>query len=604
MRNIKSTLSSFVYANSLAWKTCKKYLSFLMTIKLILAGLPILLIWCTQQLIDSINFFITYNGTILDTVVFFTLEVSIILGTLFFQKVSVIIEQKITYEFGLKYKLILFRKQRSLSFDLFENHKFQDKLNRLNTNDSNMINMSKDGIDFLSNTLSIIGIFAYLTTISWLFVPIILVGLIPLFIVQFKFGRKKYELFKSLTPFGRKEHYVEKLLSTPASLSEIKLYSLEENLIKKWSDYYKLSSTRNIEMVISQNKWLMLTQIIQMITYMVTGFIAIMLMIQGRVLVGSFVAILQSVQRIQGTFNNITNSLSSIYESSFIINDFRSFLELKEIDNNSKEKIEHVNNLEVTGLSFKYPNSNKFALEDISINIPKGRKVAIIGVNGSGKTTLLKCLTGLYYTENAVKVNHKKLEELDLESYRNRLAVLTQGYNKYEFSVKENIGFGRVSLMDNESFIREAAISTNVHSYIMGLPNQYNSLLGRLYSNGNQLSGGQWQKVALARAMFRKGDILFLDEPTSSLDPRSEIELIESIFDTYIDRSVVYITHRLAATRLADEIIVMNEGKIVERGSHNDLINLKGEYFNLYETQKEWYLTQEKEEVAQFEVHR
>src|SRR5699024_5188640 len=135
-------------------------------------------------------------------------------------------------------------------------------------------------------------------------------------------------------------------------------------------------------------------------------------------------------------------------------------------------------------LSFKYPNSEKFALEDISINIPKGRKIAIIGINGSGKTTLLKCLTGLYYTEDSIKVNNKKLEDLDLDSYRNRLAVLTQGYNKYEFPVKDNIGFGRVCLMNNELLIQEAAINTNIHSYIMGLPNQYNSLLGRLYSNG------------------------------------------------------------------------------------------------------------------------
>lgn len=156
-------------------------------------------------------------------------------------------------------------------------------------------------------------------------------------------------MFTFLTPFGRKEHYIDKLLNTPRSLKEIRLYSLESTLMTKWSNYYQTNSSKNIQILISQNKWLLLTQLIQMISYMSSGFIAIILITQGKVLVGSFVAILQSVQRIQGTLNNVTNSLSSIYESSFLIQEFREFLTLREVDFKTKEKIEKVNKLEVLG---------------------------------------------------------------------------------------------------------------------------------------------------------------------------------------------------------------------------------------------------------------
>ncbi|GIO27418.1 ABC transporter ATP-binding protein [Ornithinibacillus bavariensis] len=598
MRMLKTILKSYIYANQLTWKFCKKQLIILVVIKLLLATLPVSLIWCTERLINNVNNFINDRGHISGVLFYFVLEVLITLLTFFLQKVSLIVEQKMIDIFKLDFKKILFRKQRVLPFEMFEDHDFQNNLNRINSNDIKIIKMTTSGIDFSSNFISLIGILFYLITISWWFGPLLLVGMIPLIIVQFKFGRKKYELFKFLTPFGRKEHYIEELLKNPKSLHEVRLNLIEDYIIKKWVGSYQTSALKNLKILISQSKWLMITQMIQMIVYMVSGLFAIILIVRGVVLVGSFVAILQSIQKIQGILNTLTNSLSEIYESSFLINDLKSFLNLKEININSRKKIENVINLEVSGLTFKYPNSKQYALKDININIPQGKKIAIVGVNGSGKTTLLKCLTGLYLTDNFIKVNDIDIKELDLESYHKCIAVLSQDFNKYEFSAKENIGLGRIDKMNNYNLIKEAAIRTSIHSYIIGLPQQYKSSLGRLFEEGNELSGGQWQKIALSRSLFRDGDILFLDEPTASLDPNSELQLIESLFNNSRDtQSIVYITHRLAATKFADEIIVLKEGEVIEKGNHEELIQLEGEYFTLYEHQKQWYSDTSKGEV-------
>lgn len=590
MKIIKNTLTSYFYANKLTWKVCKKQFILLMLIKLLSAALPVTLIWCTERLIDSVSTFITTGGQIRDVLFYFILEVLITLATFFLQKVSMVVEQKMKDVFKLDFKKNLFNKQQMLPYEMFEDHDFQNTLNRVNANDTKIIQMTNSGVDFFSNIMSLIGILVYLMTISWWFGPLLLVGTIPLIVVQFKFGRKKYELFKFLTPFGRKEYYINDLLNKPNSLHEIRLYSIEDFLIQKWISSYQTSATNNLRILISQNKWLMLTQVIQMVVYFLSGLFAILLILRGVILIGSFVAILQSIHRIQGTLNTVTGSLSDIYESSFLIGDFKRFLGLEEINYSAKKKINKVINLEVSGLSFKYPNSPKYILKDVNISIPQGKKIAIVGVNGSGKTTLLKCLTGLYLTENAIKVNDIDLEEVDIKSYHDRIAVLSQNFNRYEFTAKENISFGKIHESHKDKEMQEAAIKTGIHSYIMGLPNQYESILGRLFSKGNEFSGGQWQKLALTRTLFRNGDIVFLDEPTSALDPKSELELIESLFNTTsATQSIVFITHRLAATRFADEIIVLKDGEIVESGSHEGLIQLEGEYYTLYEHQKQWY---------------
>ena len=230
-------------------------------------------------------------------------------------------------------------------------------------------------------------------------------------------------------------------------------------------------------------------------------------------------------------------------------------------------------------------------MKDINLTITPGKKIAIIGENGSGKTTLIKCLTGLYETDSSmIHVNGMPLNKIDLNKYFKKISILFQDFNRFEFTVRENIGFGNLEDLADTEKLKEVIKRVGLENYIKSLPNQYDSRLGRFFDGGNELSGGQWQKIAIARCLFRECDLIVLDEPTSALDPKSEVEIMEEFFRYSSDKAVIFITHRLGAAWLADEIIVMERGRIAERGTHQELLHLDGIYKELFVSQSKWYM--------------
>lgn len=240
-------------------------------------------------------------------------------------------------------------------------------------------------------------------------------------------------------------------------------------------------------------------------------------------------------------------------------------------------------------LTFTYPNQTEPSLKNIHLSIEKGQKIVIIGENGSGKTSLIKCILGLYETEeNTICINQIPLHNYDIASYHQRIAALFQDFIEYEFSAQDNIGFGNLH-NPNLSEMIAAAKKTKIHEHISKLPEQYESLLGRHFEGGHELSGGQWQKLALSRALFKDSDMIILDEPTSSMDPESELDIIHELFQGNDDKAVLSITHRLGVAVQADYILVMKEGQIVEEGTHQELLRQQGEYHRLYRAQTKIY---------------
>nr|WP_158077145.1 ABC transporter ATP-binding protein [Caenibacillus caldisaponilyticus] len=528
----------------------------------------------------------------------FLLQVIIILTAYFFQQRSQIEIKKIENAVNLYLNEKVFEKIKHLPFNDFENPEFQNNFNKINMNQNRIIKLSTDGLDFLAMMLSIFSIFGFLLSISWGFISFLVLGIIPVFNIQMKFGRKRYQLTGFLTPYNRRESYIANLLEQHQSQKEIRLFGLENYLVKKWENYYKTTTNKNLDLLKRQSKLLLAAQCISLLTYAASGILALFLISHGRILIGSLVAVLQAIQQIQGTLNGLSNLVSGFYESSLIINDFRSFLKMNEVKNlDSGLEIKKIESIQIKQLSFSYPSFTKTTIKNIDLHIVPGKKIAIIGENGSGKTTLIKCIVGLYETKGAITINGIPLETLNLSSYQNRIAVLFQDFNQYELTALENIGFGDIREINNINKIRVAANLTEMDAYIMGLPKQYDTQLGRYFDGGYQLSGGQWQKIALARCLFRQCDVIFLDEPTAALDPKSEIETLEMLIQKSKSKALVYITHRLGAAQLADEILLMKDGSIIERGSHQELLNLKGEYSKMYELQSKWYITKDNREV-------
>ena len=246
--------------------------------------------------------------------------------------------------------------------------------------------------------------------------------------------------------------------------------------------------------------------------------------------------------------------------------------------------------VELRNVSFTYPSGSAPVLSSIDMEIRPGDTVALVGENGAGKTTLTKILLGLYQpTGGAVTVDGIDLREIDLESWRDRSGAVFQDYMTYAFTARENIGMGRIGEMENTGAIRDAAVRSGAHAVIEALPHCYETLLGREFEGGRDLSKGQWQSLAIARLYLRDAELLVLDEPTSALDALAEVEVYRQFLELSSDKSVLLISHRLGSARLADRVVFLKDGEIVEQGTHDELIQSGGAYSELFTMQAEWY---------------
>lgn len=595
MSKITQALYAVGYSFRFIWQSNKRYLFYSVLIKIFIGILPLLGVYLLKELIDSIVLVAHNKGNISTAIYLLVAQLLIVLGGYLLNFLSEVNEKKLDNLVGLKVKESILNKVNRIPYITFENPVFYDQFQRIHNNQSQIMSIVKDALEFGANLLTIISLTLFLFQIHWAIVLILFVCVIPLFLVELFFGSERYQLMWLLTPYSRKEMYVSHLLSNRQALKEIRLFRLGEHLIEEWRKLFLLNARESLKLVKKQGFWVLMAEIIMSLTYAICGLFIIFLVVGGKILVGEFVAVLQAVQNVQSGFGNSARSLSKFYEGSLYIRDFEEFLSIKELKKTSLIEVREIKKIVVEHLRFQYPNQSTPAIKQMEkLVIQPGKKIAIVGDNGSGKTTFIKCLTGLYHTEpNMIKVNDLSIHQVDLQTYQNRIAALFQDFNKYDFSVRDNIGFGRVEERENLHSIRQAADQMGMDKYISSLPEGYESILGRLFSGGNELSGGQWQKIALARAIFRDSDLIVLDEPTSALDPKAEIEIIENLFQLAEKKAVILVTHRLGAACLADEILVMRDGTVIEQGSHEELLKLQGEYYKMYCSQSQWYRPQE-----------
>ncbi|MEK7013485.1 ABC transporter ATP-binding protein [Bacillus sp. FSL M7-1020] len=585
-------MSLFLYSAGVFWRSCKSHLIFLVFIRVIEGFIPVINIFLFERLINEAAKFINHSGNLEQVFVYLACQLATFLLQYILEHLSIINDKYINQKIGLHIKEITFNKMEKLAYIHFENPEFQNKLQMISGIDQRIVNNVTSSSNLLKECITLISILVYLINIHWVLVVILFIGIIPLFIIEIKNGSSKYELMRNLTPVNREMFYISNLLYRRESVKELRLFQITSFLIKKWRQKYQENNLEEINLLKKQTFWLFASEIILVLVYALTSAFLLYLMKLGRVLVGSLVAVLQAIQNIQASLSSLIRSISNIYENLLYVKEFSSFISLPEIDDvEDKEEIHGIQEISVQKLNFTYPNQDVRILKDINLKITPGKKIAIIGENGSGKTTLIKCLTGLYETDSSmVHVNGMPLNKIDLNKYFKKISVLFQDFNRFEFTVRENIGFGNLEELADTEKLKEVIKRVGLENHIQSLPNQYDSRLGRFFDGGNELSGGQWQKIAIARCLFRECDLIVLDEPTSALDPKSEVEIMEEFFRYSSDKAVIFITHRLGAAWLADEIIVMERGRIAERGTHQELLHLDGIYKELFVSQSKWYM--------------
>lgn len=574
------------------WKMGKKWIVTSLVFSVLLGMLPIALIYLTKELVNSIANLINSGGSYKIPLLFLSAQFGIMVFDSLLRHYKGYIDQKIIIKMEHQLSLNIVEKLDRMSYVNFDEPTFYNHLERIKDNSgSKFLSPINSLLSLLESLISITGLLGFLFTIHWSLGVLSFVILVPVFFVKSFYGNKQFWLNYHLAPVAREASYIKRLLMDRQYVKEVKVFNLYQHFIERWSDRFLLNANRTLSLFKSSKKADISLDGISALFYVIAAGIIIWLTRQSLVRIGDFVAIGQAVQSTQSAVENISANLASIYADNLYINDYFHFMNFEE--NSSENRVtlfpEHLSKgIKFENVSFKYPGSDEETLKDISLTIRTGEKIAIVGHNGSGKTSLIKCLLGLYpVTKGKILYDDLNINLIKQDSLYENITVIFQDFIKYNFTVKENIVFSDIKEFNNYPKLIEAAIKSGLHNEILKLPNGYDTNLGKYLNEGIDLSGGQWQRLAISRALFKDSQLIVLDEPTSALDPVAEMEFLEYYNKISDNKTAIFISHRMSIGKMVDRIIVLNDGKIIESGTHDELISQQGEYSKLYNAQSE-----------------
>ncbi len=426
----------------------------------------------------------------------------------------------------------------------------------------------------------------------WLLVSL-LVLVIPLIAVHMKVGQKRFSLAFVQTPLLRRLDYWFHLLVGREAAKEVRTYQLSNYLQNRWREVYRRHADEMIGMEKkAASSVFSVDAAVIGIQVLVSGLL-VWLGAKGRLTVGDFVALIQAFASAQSAVQLISVHVATVYENSLFVKQYFDFIDSESSPAEAKSYGKApfpkplMRGIQVHELEYTYPGQSGPALHGVSFTIRPGSKVAIVGENGSGKSTLAKCLLGLYSEyKGDIWYDDLELREIDAAGFRNEVTAMFQDFVRYQSSLRDNIGFGDIQQIENDYKIYEAANKAGLHDFVRAEAVSLEDELGPLFHGGRDISGGQWQRIALARANMRHAQVVILDEPTAAVDPVTEAEIFDGLRSISRDRTTIMITHRLAICESFDEIIVMKEGKMAERGTHDTLMRQDGEYAAMFRAQK------------------
>jgi ATP-binding cassette, subfamily B, bacterial len=495
---------------------------------------------------------------------------------------------------GQRVNVLILEKALTLDLRQFEDSEFYDKLTNARREASvRPLSLVSRTFGLVQNALSLITYGILLINFSvWAVVGLILAAM-PVFIAETKFAGEAFRLFSWRAPETRQQHYLENLLAREDFVTEVKLYQLGEMLLGRYRNLFNQLYGEDRDLTLRRGLWGYLLSLVSTGAFYVAYAWIVLETVLGKISLGDMTMYLTVFRQGQSTFSNALTSIGGMYEDNLYLSNLYDFLE-EEVPKSWGKATTGLNpqdGIRFENVSFTYPGSSKPALRNISLHLKPREKLAIVGENGSGKTTLIKLLTRLYTPDSGrIFLDGLDLQEWDVDVLRRRIGVIFQNFVRYQFTVGENIGVGDVEHLENKNYWQIAAQKGMAESFIDQLPQSFQTQLGRWFKGGQELSGGQWQKIALSRAFMRsQADILVLDEPTSAIDAQAEFEIFNHFRAVTQNQMVLLISHRFSTVRMADKILVIEDGKVIEHGTHEELLEVGGRYAKLFLLQAAGY---------------
>ena len=495
---------------------------------------------------------------------------------------------------GQRVNIMILEKAQTLELSHFEDSEFYDKLTRARREASSRpLSLVTRTFGLVQNAITLATYGWLLIKVSWLAVVGLLVAALPAFFVETYFSGAAFRLFRWQVPETRKRNYLEWLLAREDYVKELKLFGTGDLFLGRYREIFEKLYTEDKALTLKRGLWGFLLGVLSSVAfygaYAWIGWSAAM----GVITLGSMTMYLLIFKQGQSSIAASLTAIGKMYEDNLYLSNLYEFLD-EEID--TKDGTEKSGPIPSDGVrfedvSFTYPGQTTPALDRVSLHLQPGQKLALVGENGSGKTTLIKLLTRLYVpTQGRILLDGRDLKEWELDTLRERIGVIFQDFVRYQLQVGENIGVGDVANVEARDQQQAAAEKGMAHPFIDEMKDGYDTQLGRWFKDGRELSGGQWQKIALSRAFMRKqADILVLDEPTSAMDAEAESQIFDHFREATEKQMAILISHRFSTVRMADQIVVLTKGKISERGSHEELMEQNGRYAHLFTIQAKGY---------------
>lgn len=527
------------------------------------------------------------------------LPLFLIMGIVAYQNVSGLLMDLINLRINIKmtenFRTAIVEKRARLEYKHIENNDTWDLIRRTCTDPVGRI---REGMGNLTGTaelvIRVISILMILMTQVWWAGLLIILISGPLFYIAVKAGKTTYEANKEAEKYHRRSWYLSSILSGREQVEERTLFSYSDHINKIWHETYetarKISQKAELKRFIKMKSSSLITIFIDLA---IIG-VLIPAVGSGKITIGMFMGLVTaSLNLVQIMSWQLTWNTSQIANTREYLKDLSTFSKLSEqsqaTDLPSDMSGFEFESIEFRNVSFKYPGTDRYILKNCSFKLLAKMHYAFVGVNGAGKTTITKLLTGMYDNyEGEICINGRNLREYTLPELKGIFSVVYQDFARYSIQLKDNIKLGNV-LADDDQKMKEAISTIGLDEAVGKLPDGVNTWLGKIKEEGVDLSGGEWQRLAIARNLYSGRPVSILDEPTAALDPVAESNIYEMFGRISAGKSTIFITHRLGAAKLADEILVIDDGRIAEQGNHNHLLKLGGIYAKMYESQKGWY---------------
>lgn len=577
----------------LAWKASPNLGSAITVLTLISALLPPLVAYVGKLIIDAV-----VAQSISDTIKMVLSEFALIAGISIVQRLLFLARTLLGNRLGIEVNSMILQKATDLSLAQIENSEFYDKLNRARQEASTRsLQMVTDTFQFIQNALTL---FAYITLLfnysGWAVLGLV-VASIPATWAEMFFSNVGFRLYNWRSPERRRLSYMEYVLANDAHAKELRVFHLGTQFLARYRGLAEKFYTEDKALSTRRTLWIIFLSFLSSGAFYGCYLTIALSAAHGELTIGNLTLYVVVFRQGQQAFQSCLAAIGGLYEHNLYMSNLFEFLEIEpesrllEADSGPTSISIPTNGIYFDHVCFKYPNRENWTLNQIVLHIPKGESVAVVGSNGAGKSTLIKLLCGLYQpTEGQIYLDGKNLKAWPADQLLKRMSLVFQDFNKYQLSLQENVGVGQADFLEDEAHVASAMQRAGAADLLAQMPQGLQSSLGNWFKGGVELSGGQWQKIAVSRAFMREeADILILDEPTAALDPEAESAAFQKFHDLTKGKTSLIISHRFPIARLADHIVVIEKGEVLEEGSHQELMAAGGRYAQLFHLQAKGY---------------